>query len=131
MLSHRQLHGLLVEVLNRSRRVAARDDTERRVLNLLKGLNGRRRGVWRPDGGGKVDGGLDQALEGGSQGLLCSSPRGAGGGLEDGDFPPCLSRHFLAVGGEGEMRVKRNAQDARAPVEGDGRAARGDVWVEV
>ena len=65
VVSHWKLHHLVMEMSNGSGDVAARRDVQCRVLNDLKAINGRGRGVRGPNWSRIIENRLDERLEGG------------------------------------------------------------------
>ena len=83
---HGKLHHLLVQVVDGRGANAPSDHAQRRVLDHLEAVEGRRRRVGGPDRCGVVNCGFDKALEGHFKHLFRGTPGGPGGGFQDRQF---------------------------------------------
>ena len=131
MVIHWEHLSLSVQVSQRGPLVAASGDPEGRVLNGLEGLAGCSLGVGEPDRGSIHEERPYKCLKGKDYGLLLLAPVCTCERSKNFEAVCRTGGYCLDVVAEGEVGVKRHAQNSGVTVEGKWGAVEGDVWVEM
>ena len=91
-------------------------DAEGGILDPLELEDSRGGGIGVPDGSGVGDDGSDEGFVGGEEGFPLLAPVGASKGFEDIESIAGFGGYEVDMGGESEMGVESDTQDARGPI---------------
>ena len=117
MFGDRHHTSLHVELLRRSRLVTASDDPKGLILDNLELVDGRCRGVRRPDSSAEIERRRDVGLEGLQEDLLAAPPGSASKSTERVKLRGAGLGYNIGVGVKVKMRVEMYTEETRIFVE--------------
>ena len=123
--------GFGVKMVNGTHLHAAGGYAEGRILNTLEFLNGGGGRVGEPDWGSVGKKGTDEGLESDEEGLLLLAPKGASKGSQNVEAGGGAGYYGVNVGGEGEVGIKGDPQDAGVFGQWEGGGVKGNMGMGV
>ena len=131
MVAHRKDLGLCVKMVDGAHLHAASSDAEGGILDTLEFLNGGGGRVGEPDWGSISKEGTDEGFESDEEGLLLLAPKGASKGSQNVEAGGGAGYYGVNVGGEGEVGIKGDPQDAGVFGQWEGGGVKGNLGMGV